>query len=87
MNRKPARTVAPGRIVERELEARSWSIETLAAYSGLPVEKIRSVIHDSNPITDQVARGFAEAFGTSIEFWKNLESSYHARKPEKRSLA
>ena len=80
MKKKSARIIAPGRIVERELEARSWTIETLATYSGLSMATIKGIIYDSKPITNEVAKGFARAFGTSIELWKNLESDYDMRR-------
>ena len=77
--RKSQKAVAPGRIVERELEARGWSLETLAQYSGLSLETIKGIVYDSRPITDEVAQGLARSFGSTPELWKNLESTYRAK--------
>ena len=85
--KKPARATAPGRIVARELEARSWTIETLASYSGLSIETVNGVVYGSKPVTDQVAQGLAQAFGSTVELWKNLELNYHEHHSDNRSLA
>jgi HTH-type transcriptional regulator/antitoxin HigA len=77
--RKSLTSVAPGRIVERELEARGWSLETLAQYSGLSLETIKGIVHDSKPITDEAAQGLARSFGSTVQLWKSLESKYRAK--------
>ena len=41
---RPARAVAPGRIILRELEARGWSQQDLAAIMGRPEQMISEII-------------------------------------------
>jgi HTH-type transcriptional regulator/antitoxin HigA len=74
--RMPARVVAPGQIISKELEARGWTQRDLAAIMGRPYQAINEIIKGSKQITPDTARELAVAFGTSIEFWINLEANY-----------
>jgi HTH-type transcriptional regulator/antitoxin HigA len=73
---RPARAVAPGRIILRELEARGWSQQDLAAIMSRPEQVISEIIRAKKQITAETARQLAKAFGTSPEFWLNLEMQY-----------
>lgn len=78
MNQKllPARVTAPGRILDRELEARGWTQKELADIMGRPAQTINEIIRGSKQITPETAIELSEAFGTSAEFWMNLETNY-----------
>ena len=78
MNKKltPARVPIPGRIVKRELEARGWTQKDLAEIIGRPVQTINEIVGGSKQITPQTALELSQAFGTSPEFWTNLETNY-----------
>lgn len=78
MERKlqPARAIAPGRILTRELEARGWTQKDLARIMGRPVQAINEIVKGTKQITPETALELAEAFGTSAEFWTNLEAQY-----------
>jgi HTH-type transcriptional regulator / antitoxin HigA len=80
----PARVPAPGRILMRELEARGWTQKDLAAIIGRPIQTINEIIQAKKQITPETALELAEAFGTSAEFWTNLETKYrlHLAKKE-----
>lgn len=71
-----ARLVPPGRTIARELEARGWTQRDLARSMGCTEETVRSVIDTGGVINLDVARRLASAFGTSLEFWVNLEANY-----------
>jgi HTH-type transcriptional regulator / antitoxin HigA len=73
---RPARAVAPGRIILRELEAREWSQQDLAAIMSRPEQVISEIIRAKKQITAETALQLAKAFGTSPEFWLNLEMQY-----------
>lgn len=73
---RPARAVAPGRIILRELEARGWSQQDLAAIMGRPEQAISEIIRAKKQITAETALQLAKAFGTSPDFWLNLEMQY-----------
>ncbi|HEY9753558.1 MAG TPA: hypothetical protein V6C97_00200, partial [Oculatellaceae cyanobacterium] len=74
--RKSLKMVAPGRIVERELEARGWDLEILADYSALSLETIKGIVHGGKTITESEAQGLARAFGGNSVFWTKLDSNY-----------
>ncbi len=76
LHRAPAQITPPGRIVARELEARGWTQRHLATLIGRPVQAINQIIKGTKQITPQTALAFAEVFGTSAEFWVNLEAHY-----------
>ena len=74
--RRPARVASPGRIITRELEARGWTQRDLAAIMGRPYQAINEIIKGSKQITPETARELAKAFGTTVDFWMNLEANY-----------
>jgi HTH-type transcriptional regulator/antitoxin HigA len=75
-NLTPARIVTPGRILARELEARGWSQKDLAEVIQRPAQAINEIIQGTKQITPDTALELSEAFGTSPEFWNNLEANY-----------
>ena len=85
----PARAVSPGRIIKRELEARDWTQRDLASIMGRPYQAINEIVRGNKQITPDTARELAQAFGTSSDFWMNLESNYRlhlAKKDDKEQL-
>jgi len=66
----------PGDFIEEELEARGWSKGDLASIMGRPAQLISSIISGKRVITLETAEDLAAAFGTSAEFWVNLDTSY-----------
>lgn len=72
----PARVPAPGRILNRELEARGWTQKDLAEIMSRPVQTINEIIRGSKQITPETAIELSQALGTSPEFWTNLEAKY-----------
>lgn len=75
-SRRPARIVSPGKIISNELEARGWTQRDLADVMGRPYQAINEIIKGSKQITPDTARELAKAFGTSMDFWMNLETNY-----------
>ena len=80
---RPARAIAPGRIILRELEARGWSQQDLAAILGRPEQMVSEIIQAKKQISAETARQLARAFGTSPELWMNLEAQYRLLLAEK----
>lgn len=83
-NLTPAQAVSPGEVLGAELEARGWSQKDLAEITGRPHQAINEIVKGSKQITPETAIEFAQAFGTSSEFWLNLESRYRLQVAEKR---
>lgn len=84
----PARGVSPGQILLRELEARGWKLTDLATSLNQPVQAINEIIKEKKKITPEISIKLAEAFGTSAQFWNNLEANYrfHLAQKEKEEL-
>ena len=75
----PARNVAPGMIVRRELDARGWTQEDLARIMDRPVQVISEIVSAKKQITPETAMGLAAAFGTSAEMWLQMEAKHRLR--------
>lgn len=76
-NKGPARPVRPGQIIQRELAARGWTQEDLAAVMGRPSQAISEIITSKKQITAETALELGEAFGVDAAFWSSLQSSYN----------
>lgn len=78
--RTPAEVFPPGEFLREELEAREWSQQELADILDRPPRLISEIIAGKRAITPETAKGLAEAFGTSPDYWMNLESQYQLSK-------
>jgi len=58
----------------------------LAEKLGIPVQRVNEIINGKRGITPETAWLFADAFGTSPQFWMNLQANYDLARarPEKR---
>src|SRR5262245_40263723 len=72
----PARTFPPGEFIQEEIDARGWGQMDLAEIMGRPQKAISDLITGKVAITAETAKQLGEAFGTSAEYWMNLESAY-----------
>jgi len=48
----------------------------LARHVGVPVQRINEIVRGKRGVTPETAWLFAQAFGTSPEFWLNLQSNH-----------
>lgn len=78
--RMPAEVFPPGEFLRDELEAREWTQQALADILDRPARLISELIAAKRAITPETARGLGAAFGTSAEYWMNLESQYQLSK-------
>jgi addiction module HigA family antidote len=85
-NRIPAH---PGEILLEEfLNPLGLSQVAFAAHIGVPVQRVNEIVRGKRGITPETAWLFAEALGTSPEFWLNLQSNHDlARFHPKRQVA
>ena len=81
---RSARAIAPGEIIELELEARGWSQRDLAEIMGRPPQAMSEIIRGSKQITPETALELAQAFDTSAEIWINLEANYRLQRARRR---
>jgi addiction module HigA family antidote len=68
--------VHPGRILKRELAARSLSANKLALALRVPSGRITSILNGKRAISPETALRLAHYFGNSPQFWMNLQSRY-----------
>lgn len=74
--RTAAEVFPPGDFLLEELEAREWSQQELADILDRPPRLISEIVSGKRAITPETAKGLADAFGTSADYWMNLESQY-----------
>ena len=69
----------PGEILAAEfLEPMGLTQYRLAQAIHVPQTRIAAIIKDGRSITADTALRLARFFGTSVEFWMNLQSQYDA---------
>lgn len=66
----------PGEIIRDELDARGWVQKDLAEITDRPLQAINEIINAKKEITIETAIELGAAFGTSADFWLNLEKDY-----------
>lgn len=71
-----AEVFPPGEVLKEELEARGWTQLDLGEILGRPPRVVNEIITGKRGITPETAKGLADAFGTSPQFWMNLESAW-----------
>lgn len=81
-NRRPAEVFPPGEFIRDELEERGWTQSDLAEIMGRPKLAINMIVAGKKGITPETATELASAFGTSAEFWLNLDSAYKLSRVE-----
>jgi addiction module HigA family antidote len=68
--------VHPGRILKRELEARSLSANRLALALRVPSGRITMILNGKRVITPETALRLSRYFGNSAQFWMSLQTNY-----------
>lgn len=66
----------PGDDIREELEARGWAQLDLAAIVDRPPNVVSDIITGRRPISPEIANLLGKAFGTSAQFWMNLQTAY-----------
>ena len=76
----------PGRVLELEfLEPLQMTAYQLAQRIGVDPPRVYNIVHGERAITAGTALRLARYFGTSPEFWLNLQSHYALEVEEERS--
>src|SRR5882724_2310510 len=78
--RTPAEVFPPGEFLADELEARGWTQTEFAEIIGRPQKLVNDIANGKRSVTPETAAHFAAAFGTSAQFWMNLESAWQLSK-------
>ena len=79
-----ARTpIHPGEHLAEELDALGLSAAELARQLDVPVNRITSILNGQRSVTADTALRLGHWFGTSAEFWLNLQKLYELRLAER----
>jgi len=79
-------TTHPGEILLHEfLEPLAQTQKGLAEHLGIPIQRINELVRGKRGVTPDTAWLLSQAFGTSPEFWMNLQANYElsASRPSK----
>ena len=83
MAKNGMRPVPPGEILGEEfLKPLGLTASALARSIGVPVNRITAILKGDRGITGDTAVRFGAFFGTTGEFWMNLQKTYELRVAE-----
>lgn len=81
-----ARTpIHPGEVLKDELRELGMSANALALALHVPANRISQILKGRRNVTADTALRLAQYFGTTPEFWLNLQKSYELRLAERQS--
>jgi addiction module HigA family antidote len=73
------RPIHPGEVLRGEMEELQLSARQLAKALGVPTNRVTGLVNETRALTADTALRLARYFGTSPEFWLNLQSAYALR--------
>jgi addiction module HigA family antidote len=79
------RAIHPGEQLAEELNELGMSAAELARRLQVPTNRITEILNGKRAITGDTALRFAHFFGTTAEFWLNLQSLYELRVAQKKA--
>ena len=76
LNNRKRRPTHPGELLREEiLPASGLTQMELARVAGVSRRTISEIVHERRPVTTDTAHRFARVFGTTPEFWLNLQQA------------
>src|SRR5579871_746949 len=78
----PVTAIHPGEHLAEELEVLDMSAAELARKMDVPTNRVTQILNGTRAITGDTALRLAHFFGTSPEFWLNLQSLYELRRAQ-----
>lgn len=77
--------IHPGEHLAEELEALDMSAAELARKMDVPTNRVTQIVNGTRAITGDTALRLAHFFGTSAQFWLNLQTLYELRLAEEKA--
>jgi len=77
--------IHPGEHLAQELEALRMSAADLARQLKVPTNRVTGILNGQRAVTGDTALRLGHFFGTSPEFWLNLQSLYELRLAEQKA--
>lgn len=72
--------VHPGEMLKDEINAIGYSARRFARHVGVPPNAITAILNGERGISAEMALRLGRAFGTSEQYWMNLQSLYEAKR-------
>ncbi len=79
--------IHPGETLREDLNALGMSAAELARRIEVPVNRITEILNGRRAVTGDTALRLGHFFGTSGEFWLNLQKLYELRRAEQKNGA
>ena len=76
--------IHPGETLREDLDALGMGASELARRIDVPVNRITEILNGRRSITGDTALRLGRFFGTSGEFWLNLQKLYELRRAEQK---
>ena len=80
-----SRAIHPGEHLAEELDALEMSAAELARRLKVPTNRVTAILNGQRAISGDTALRLAHFFGTSPQFWLNLQNLYEIRLAEEKS--
>lgn len=77
--------IHPGEHLAEELNALDMSAAELARKIGVPTNRVTQILNGTRAVTGDTALRLGHFFGTSAQFWLNLQSLYDLRRAEQKA--
>src|SRR5438105_14830254 len=81
----PITAIHAGEHLAEELETLKMTAAALARQLKVPTNRITEILNGQRAVTGDTALRLAHFFGTSAEFWLNLQSLYELRLAEQKA--
>ena len=79
--------IHPGETLREDLDVLGMSAAELARRIEVPVNRITEILNGRRAVTGDTALRLGRFFGTSGEFWLNLQKLYELRRAEQKNGA
>ncbi|MXY39161.1 MAG: HigA family addiction module antidote protein [Rhodospirillaceae bacterium] len=76
------RPVHPGEVLRGELDELGLSANALSKALGVPVNRVTMILNGQRGVSADTALRLARYFGTTPQFWMNLQKTWELRRVE-----
>ena len=77
--------IHPGEHLAEELDTLEMSAAELGRKLGVPTNRVTQILNGTRGITGDTALRLGHFFGTSAQFWLNLQSLYELRRAQEKA--
>ena len=81
----PLAAIHPGEHLAEELLTLKMSAAELARKIGVPTNRVTQILNGTRSVTGDTALRLAHFFGTSPQFWLNLQTLYDLRRAQQKA--